>query len=148
LALGTHRGVIMQETVEKAKWKKNDPQESYEHFAANDSVDTDVAINFGRFVHCVRIPIHQEQLQPIVDYANGLNDHYFKTQNYKWSVLHNSCAHFVNNLLAAIGFWGYTEIHYGLAGDLYIVSSPWENLAEPGASAFYTNYVANNGPLG
>jgi len=76
-----------------------------DEYIAREAISTDFAMNFGRNVYCVKLPIKQEMLSPMVDYLNSRNDEYRGSKKYNWSGIYNNCTHTTHNALAAAGIF-------------------------------------------
>ncbi|MCC6276596.1 MAG: hypothetical protein IT289_01630 [Oligoflexia bacterium] len=110
------------------------------------TLDTDYAMWFGRTVSCVRLPIPQSKLQPMVDYLNALNQKYAEPtsqdyRNYRWSGVYNNCTHTVVNALAAAGILDSIEFELPgwrqVAFHLAIPMNQFINLAHLGVKGVY-----------
>jgi hypothetical protein len=98
--LGTHKGIILHD-----EYNKGSTSEEILKNVILDSMDTDFASVFGRYIDTLKIPIKESMLPYIVKYLNDINDYYARDGHiYNWSGVYNNCAHFTNNLLASIGF--------------------------------------------
>lgn len=68
------------------------------------SIGTNIAINWGRELHCIKIPVTKEAVASASEYLNSVNDSYYKTgKEFKWSGLHNNCTHLAMNTTHAMG---------------------------------------------
>lgn len=126
MGLGTHKGIVLHPEYNTGK-----TSDEILRNVILDSMDTDFAPTFGRYVDTVKIPIKESMLPYIVNYLNGLNDYYARDgHTYNWSGLYNNCSHFTNNLLASIGYAEPLKVGMSKLAYLHIFRL-YENLAVP-----------------
>lgn len=90
------------------------------------SIGTNLAVNWGRKLNCVRIPIEKEKLKDASTYLNNLNDSYYKTgKEYKWSMVSNNCTHLAINTSHALG------LNKSIKTDKKLIPQQIFNLAVP-----------------
>ncbi len=81
-----------------------DDLEKHLRLVIEEALTIDVALAWGRFTLCQRVPLTRGQLDRVVEFYNNLNAHYFEGGNtYTWDMFRNSCGHSAQNALAAVG---------------------------------------------
>jgi hypothetical protein len=106
-----------------------------DEYIAREAISTDFAMNFGRNVYCVKLPIKQEMLSPMVDYLNSRNDEYRGSKKYNWSGIYNNCTHTTHNALAAAGIFHALATDKPVPVQLFNLAIPSNNfirIAQPG----------------
>jgi hypothetical protein len=122
LALGVFRGVTTNLPV--------NPDSSLPRRIAETSVATDFALNFGRTLECVVVPLTPSMLAPLAAHLNDRNARYAETgRPYHWNGLRNNCAHLGHNALAAVGIVRPLELDRHGPAELFDVAIPANELA-------------------
>ena len=84
----------------------------YQRQVAVKTIGTDLAIQFGRDMRCIRFPIPKKRLTDAANFLNKINERYVdvqpqnrkvKKETYHWSGLHNNCAQLSANILSTLG---------------------------------------------
>lgn len=76
----------------------------YQEAAAIFSIGTDIAINWGRELRCIKIPINKSDIPKAAEYLNKVNnEYYFTGKEFKWSGFSNNCAHLAKNVGHQLG---------------------------------------------
>lgn len=99
--------------------------EAHEKAAAIYSLGTDIAVNWGRELRCVRIPVQKSAIAAAAQYLNEVNDKYFKNNiPYKWSMLKNNCTHLAVNTSHAMGINSSIETDRSAIRQLFNLAVP------------------------
>ncbi len=94
-------------------------------YLAHESIGTDYALNFGRTIFSVSVPVTREVLGRVVDYLNRINREYATGKaHYDWSGYSDNCSHLVHNSLAAAGFWKPQTVNTTKLKQLFNLSVP------------------------
>jgi hypothetical protein len=118
---GIFRGILLKDRFCRDKV----PGQSDEAFLADKAIGTDYAIDFGRAMLCVKIPVTRPMIEKMAAYLNEVNAFYFaEGREYRWNVWNNNCAHTVHNTLAAAGIGSRKKTGF-------FIKPPFMNLAVP-----------------
>jgi hypothetical protein len=121
LQTGIFRGVSLNERFGKDK----KPGQSDEAFLADKAIGTDYALDFGRAMLCVKIPVTRAMTEKMAVYLNALNAAYrAENREYDWNLWSDNCAHTVHNTLAAAGIGSHKKTGF-------FIKPPFVNLAVP-----------------
>jgi hypothetical protein len=78
---------------------------------AMDALGTDLAPNWARELHCVKIPTPKENLSAVANFLNASNNQYKNgPKEYEWSKLSNNCVHLAINTSHAMGITDDIEL--------------------------------------
>ena len=106
-------------------------EEARLYLAAAETLGTDFALNFGRTIFCLRLPLERRQLEDVIEYLNDLNRDYARGgYDYNWRGYNDNCSHTLHNSLAAAGVWPYKSIASYRLGQLANLSVPANEFAE------------------
>ena len=98
---------------------------------AKETLGTDFALNYGRTIFCVRLPVTREMLEKIVDYLNALNREYaLGKADYNWSGYHDNCSHTLHNALAAALVWPFKSVQSFKIRQFFNLSIPANEFAD------------------
>ncbi|MCM0606098.1 MAG: hypothetical protein KA715_08415 [Xanthomonadaceae bacterium] len=127
--LGIFKGVIYDEKQlgrELLEGDKKHGSHFYEEGIANSAVGTNMALQWGRNVECIRLPITEPQLYAVRDYLNRLNEKYYQNPQkpYNWSAYSNNCTHTSSNAFSAIGAKEYIEPETNIAWQALNLGNP------------------------
>jgi len=76
----------------------------YERAAVLTTIGTDVAVNLGRELRCVRIPVPPKAVEAAAEFLNAENNKYYQTgKKFEWSGMANNCTHLALNTSHAMG---------------------------------------------
>jgi hypothetical protein len=99
IGLGVFKGVEVHD------WT-SDADQSLERFVTEESVATDLALQYGRTLFCSRVPVTATQIDELIAFLNDKNIEYATgAYDYNWSMLANNCVHTLRNALSAIHIW-------------------------------------------
>ncbi len=94
-------------------------------YLARQSIGTDYALNFGRTIFSVSVPVTRDVLGKVVEYLNRVNREYATGEaKYNWSGYSDNCSHLVHNALAAAGFWKPQSVKTTKLKQLFNLSVP------------------------
>ena len=125
---------------------------SLENFIAEESIGTDLALQFARSVFCARLPITEPMLHEIIDFLNDKNREYAEgAADYKWSVWADNCAHTLRNALAAANIWpplSVRAVKFRQLFNLAVPANEFVNLAMQGTESDIDDYqeIQHDGP--
>lgn len=105
--------------------KHDQDSDPYLDAAATWATGTDIALNWGRDLRCVKTPIKKEALQNIADYLNYENEKYrAQSTEYNWSFIYNNCTHLSMNAAHAAGLSRDIETDRSLPVQLFNLAVP------------------------
>ncbi len=119
--LGIFKGIEVHQ-----KYITDKPEDmSVLEYLARQSIGTDYALNFGRSIFSVSVPVTRDVLQKVIDFLNALNREYATGEaKYDWNGYSDNCSHLVHNSLAAAGFWKYQSVKTTKLKQLFNLSVP------------------------
>jgi hypothetical protein len=103
-----------------------------EDFLIKESVGTNYALNFGRTIYCSKIPVQEAMMKKMVDYLNGLNEKYFKSNDYQWNAIGDNCTHVPHNALAAAGIVDYRPVDQFILFQVFNLAVPADEFVDEG----------------
>lgn len=135
--LGIYRGV----KIHDAEMSLKHPEMSEEEFVAAKGLGTDYALNFGRSILCMKVPVTRTMMEEMISYLNRLNRRYALTEEeYQWDVLSDNCTHTIYNALASVHMLDPRYIKSGRIKKFF-------NLAIPSHAVVATLKLASPDPL-
>lgn len=136
---GVFKGVLYDEAQVGRELLVGDQKNGshfYEEAISNLAAGTDMAIQWGRSLECIRMPITEPQLYAVRDYLNRLNEKYYQHPDkpFEWSAYYNNCTHTSSNAFATVGARGHIETDSNFA---------WQalNLANPANPLITLQYI-------
>ncbi len=97
----------------------------YQRAAALTTIGTDFAVNLGRELRCVRIPVTPKAVAAAAKFLNSKNNRYYLTgEKYEWSSLSNNCAHLSLNTTHAMGMNGSEKTDQMILKQVFDISIP------------------------
>ncbi len=127
--------------IHEQYYPQSDDPDDLTLLAAQETLGTDFALRFGRYVYCARVPMPRQQLGRVVDYLNGLNDEYaIGVADYNWSGYSDNCSHAIHNSLANANVWKDQKVNTTKFRQLF-------NLSVPANEVINLALLANTFPL-
>lgn len=150
IASAIRKGYLKNVQLHDEVMAEKEPRDSVEHFIGMQTIGTDYAMNFGRNVYCVRLPVTKSMMRKIVDHYNSVNEYYYVgKREYRWLQTANNCTHTPFNALAAASFWkpkNNKDAWFLTLGSTPLPVNPY-NLAVPFNVLTETIAASNDGEL-
>lgn len=91
---------VLQDVKMKPKNLENLQLNSKEYLraAAIHTLGTDYAVNWGRELHCVKIPVPAEKIKLTANFLNETNLQYKNGPGFEWSMISDNCANLSANI--------------------------------------------------
>jgi hypothetical protein len=128
IAKGIYRGVVFQ------RYPGADADTDLSDFVKQESIGTDLALQFARSVFCARLPVTERMLDQVIGFLNDKNREYAEGKaNYNWSVWADNCTHTLRNALAAANIWSPLSVRTIKIRQIFNLAVPaneFVNLAE------------------
>lgn len=88
---------------------------------AEFSIGTNLAVNWGRDLRCIKIPFDKSRLSKIANFLNARNNEHFQNANnpFVWSMLYNNCTHLSKQISYLAGLSENTQVNLPLIRQVY-----------------------------